>query len=636
MFSLKNSLAKEKTAVAFLLKLLFLLCALKLGFLLFNNRIADGWAIHRFADFLPIIKWSLLYDALCIVLINVLLFLIVFYTGKLFQNKVFRLTTVIVFTIANTGVIFLNTIDIFYFRFHLQRADADLLYVLRNPFSNGTYNVLLILLIVLVFCALVGWLIYSSITMITNARAKDNRFKLTNSLLIFFLAIFFISGSKKILPNYPLTAIKAVQLPLTQNSLHTFIYSLYRKAEEAIPDKTYMTSSQQYSLFSLIKKNDSTTARPKNIVLFIMESVPMEFFDSSSAYKVAMPFLDSLVKKSIFFNNAFSYSYSSNKGIVAILAGIPTITDIPLYHTGFTSIKRTSVGNALANNNYSSAFFIGDNYDDFGFAKCCNWLGIQQYYCMEDIPGYRQMEKHTMGLQDEYVLNFMQQKLANLKQPFFATQYNISTHYPNDIASTFRNNYPKQNVTAPMKSMEYYNDCLAAFFKTASMQPWYNNTVFIFCSDHWAQPHTKTIKIDEVESFRIPLFIYEPSNEKKVLNSSIVSQLDIVNTILFYGGYKDSMISYGNCLIDTISHYNRAVFTKTNTSIYQAINNEYVVGFDAIEGKKIYCYNYKKDPSKLVNLFEQAGFSRADSLLLQLKAFLQTASKHYKMKTKNK
>jgi phosphoglycerol transferase MdoB-like AlkP superfamily enzyme len=151
-----------------------------------------------------------------------------------------------------------------------------------------------------------------------------------------------------------------------------------------------------------------------------MESVPADFFEDTSPYKVSMPFLDSLVNKSTYFSNAFSYSYNSNKGITAILAGLPTITDVPLYHSNYTSLSRTSIGTVLVKNNYSSAFFIGDNYDDFGFAKCCKWLGIQQYFCRQDIPGNSEMEKHSLGLHDEYVLNFMQQKLATMKQPFFA------------------------------------------------------------------------------------------------------------------------------------------------------------------------------------------------------------------------
>ena len=529
----------------------------------------------------------------------------------------------------NTILIFLNLIDIFYYRFHLQRADADLFFVLRNPFLNSNLNVYLVLFAAIIILLFIGRFVYKGLQKMMIPDGEVNRFPITNVLLFTFLILTFLSGTKKLLPTYPLTQVEPVQLPLAQNSFFNFIFSIYRKKESLIPNINYMNIGQQQSLFSIHKKNTNDTAPPKNIVLFIMESVPEDFFDTSSAYKVTMPFLDSLVKKSTFYTNAFSYSYSSNKGITAILAGMPTITDIPLYHSNYTAIKRTSIGTALLKNNYSSAFFIGDNYDDFGFAKCCKWLGIQHYYCMKDIPGYEKMEKHTMGLHDEYVLKFMREKISELRPPFFATHYNISTHYPNDIPSNYINKYPNKSSSPEMISMQYYNDCLKHFFTEAAKEAWYKNTVFIFCADHWAQPTSTMVKIDELESFRIPIFIYDPSNEKKQVITAPVSQLDIINTILHFGNTKDSFISYGSNLTDTILNPHRTVFTKMNSGVYQAINDKYVLGFNAMEGNALYCYNYKTDPKKKNNLLHQPKTIAIENIILQIKAFLQTASKHY-------
>ena len=553
-------------------------------------------------------------------------------TGKVIHHKIIKSLLLATFTILNTVLIFLNLTDIFYFRFHLQRADADLFYVLRDPFSNSNLNVYLVLFAAIIALIIIGKFVYKGLQKMMVPDALTNRFPLITTLLIIFLITTFLTGTKKLLPTYPLTQLESVQLPLAQNSFFNFVFSIYRKKESLIPNINYMEMGQQQSLFSIYKKNTSDTAHPKNIVLFIMESVPEDFFDTSSAYKVTMPFLDSLVNKSTFYSNAFSYSYSSNKGITAILAGLPTITDIPLYHSNYTAIKRTSIGTALLKNNYSSAFFIGDNYDDFGFAKCCKWLGIQQYYCMQDIPGYEKMEKHTMGLHDEYVLKFMREKIGKLQPPFFATQYNISTHYPNDIPSNYINKYPNKRSSPQMISMQYYNDCLQQFFTESAKEGWYKNTVFIFCADHWAQPTSTMVKIDELKSFRIPIFIYDPSNEKKQVITAPVSQLDIVNTVLHFSALKDSFISYGTNLTDTILNQNRTVFTKVNSAVYQAVNDKYVLGFNAVEGKSLYCYAYKADPEKKNNLLHQPKTAAIESIILQIKAFLQTAANHYSNK----
>lgn len=633
IFSPLQSIIKtEKPALLFLLKLLLLLAALKCIFFFYNYGLANGWQIRSLNEFVKLCGWSILYDFANIAIINLLLLLLLAFGKRLFINQLPKLIIVLVFTALNTFNLLLNTVDIFYYRFHLQRADADLLYVLRNPFENGTIKVLLILLAIVIFLLFIGRFVYKNIKKILEADANPKRYIITSTIL-FFTVVLFI-GSKFTVPTYPLTAVKPVQLPLTQNSFHSFIYSLHRRNELQIPDKQYMSNSEQQRLFSINKKNNTASNAKKNIVLFIMEGVPKDFFDSGSPYKANIPFLDSIISKGTYYSNAFSYAYTSNKGITALLAGIPTMTDIPLYHSNFVSIDHTAIGSTLAKNGYSSAFFIGDNYDDFGFAKFCNWAGIQHYYCMQDIPGYQQMEKHSMGLHDEYVLNFMEQKIATFQQPFFAVQFNISTHYPHDLPKSFKER-PTKNPTPQMKTMQYYNDCIQHFFDEAAKQPWYKNSVFIFCSDHWTQPHRNHMRLDEETTFRIPLFIYNPSDEEKSIVTSPVSQLDVMNTILYYSGFKDSLISYGINLKDSALNPHRTVFTKTNTAIYEAINDEYVLGFDAVNAQPVYLFNYKKDPEKKMNLIKQSRQGGTEQLIAEMEAFLQTASNHYRHKKTN-
>jgi len=625
-FSFTNTASNATAALFFLLKLFGFVCLLKVAFFGWNYTIANGWSVKNLHDILKVTGWSVIYDAFTLSSLTLPFFFLLWCNKTFFKIPGMHRILVVFFSILNAFCLVLNAIDIFYYPFHLQRADADLLYVLRNPFNNGSPAAVLILAAGIIAFILTCIIIQKSISKVATHSQQLLRATIVTALITI---TFFATGTKKILPAYPLTQLKPEQLPLAQNSMHTFLYSLYRSKEEIIPDKIYMNDNEAELLVPVIKKNAGTHA-PKNIVLFIMESVPLDFFDSNSTNKVRMPFLDALVKKSTFFTNAYSYAYTSNKGIASILAGIPTTTDIPLYHSGFTNIKKTAIGEALSTKKYNSSFFIGDNYDDFGFAKCCNWLGIQQYYCMQDIPGYRQMEKHTMGLHDEYVLHFMQEKLRRQQEPFFSLFYNISTHYPNDLPKNFKDLYPAVNTTPPMKSMAYYDQCLQQFFDTAQQQKWFDNSVFIFCSDHWATPRRDSISIDAVESFRIPVFIYDPQNEQGRIITNTVSQLDIMNTILYYAGYVEKINSYGFNLMDTAFNPNRTVFTKTNSSIYQAINHHFVLGFDAAEGQPVYCYDYTNDRKREINLLQKAGFTEADTMILQMKACLQNLYKQYK------
>lgn len=611
--------ATKKSALIVVLKLLFLLCLIKIFFFFYNYTLYSGWEINNAGTSLKIMGWSLYYDAVWAGIASM-----PFWLGSLMPPKWMRAGKMFSYSAAalSTLMLLLNLADVFYFRFHRQRADADLMYVLRNPLSYGGFTVLGIALALIIIAAVLFY--YFNQLYQKHSYNPSNKWGLLIS--VFLLSSLFFNN--RILPAAPLTSVNAVQLPLTQNSLHCFLYSIYRHQGNAILHNSFMRNTEAAKYFSIHTQNTVVKHSKKNIVLFIMESVPFDFFDPANTQRPHLPFLDSLIRHSVVYNNAFSYSYESNKGITAILAGLPTLTDVPLYHSGYVQLPKTNIGSLLARQQYSSSFFIGDNYDDFGFAKCSNWLGIQHYYSMEAIPSYRQMEKHTMGLHDEYVLNFMQQKLQQMQQPFFASFYNVSTHFPNDIPKWFQKQITNANIPPPYKSMMYYDACLKQFFTKASAMPWFKNCVFIFCSDHWANPtyHTPENKIN---SFRIPIFIFDPQQNSSLVNEHPVSQLDIMNTILAYAGVQDSIISYGRSLLHTDS--SRVIFTRVNQNIYQAINRQYVLGFNATEAKALYCYDYKNDSSLQVNLIAQPN-AAIDSLQVKMRAFLQTATDHYQHK----
>jgi phosphoglycerol transferase MdoB-like AlkP superfamily enzyme len=422
--------------------------------------------------------------------------------------------------------------------------------------------------------------------------------------------------------------LNTAQLQIIQNSFHTLAYSVYRQEKGIVYPYRYLAGPVAHQLFPIRKApgNYSTGTGKRNIVVFIMESIPADFFETGGKYRVTMPFLDSLVNKSTYYENAFSYSHNSNKAIVAILAGIPTLTEIPLYHSNYASLAKTSVGATLSGAGYHSAFFIGDGYDDFGFAKCCNWMGIQHYYCKDDMPPSNDM--HTMGLHDKDVLNFMKGKIDGMPQPFFAVNYNISTHFPNDLPHDYHEAFPGKNFTGAMKAMNYYNQSLQQFFRNAETQSWFANTVFIFCSDHWMYPDESSLKKDVMQSFRIPVFVYDPAKSVKTSVRSPVSQLDILNTILAIAGVKDTVISYGETLPQSDSLFNRVVFSKENSTLYQVFDSSFVLGFNAVTGKAEFCYNYRTDHRRQHNLANQP-LAVVDSLTLKMKAFLQVASHHY-------
>ncbi|MDB5201809.1 MAG: hypothetical protein JWQ27_1218 [Ferruginibacter sp.] len=628
VLSLAN-LKREKPALLFLLKLLILLCLFKSIFFFYNAAAAGGWKITSMNDFFKVIGWSFCYDILILAIINFPFFLLLLVLPSRWMAAKTYWFLAAIFVIFNSINLLLNFADIFYFRYHLQRADADLLYVLKNPFKENNLPSIAIGLGLIVAFAFCSWLLRKQYKKIETASVNGTKFFISNLVLAAFLLLFSITGTKKFLPTYPLTTISATQLNLVQNSVHSLAFSWFRRNDAVIYNRKYMPQAEQEKLFSYHKQNMQPGTK-RNVVLFIMESIPEEFFNIESRYKVAMPFVDSLLTKSTYFSNAYSYAHHSNKGITAILAGIPTLTEIPLYHSSYTNIPVTQIGHRLAKEGYNSSFFIGDHYDDFGFAKCCNWLGIN-YFSMEDLPGNSGMAKNAMGVHDEYVLDFMKEKLDAEKGNFFAVNYNTSTHYPSQLPNQYHDPFLKQNFTGQMQSMAYYSNCLQQFFTSAAKEKWFENTVFIFCSDHWMYPDMNNQEMDMLQSFHIPLFIYDPQNENKKIIMRPVSQLDIINSVIQYSGSNGDFVSYGSNLADS-TNTNRIVFTKETSILYQAIDSNYILGFNAVLGRPEYLFEHKKDPQRKNNLLNNNCPARAAILTKTMEAFLQAAYQHYGFK----
>ena len=527
---LRAAWQNNKPFVVFLFYLFLIHSVLKIIFYQYNHQLLFDKleATGSLTDTIRLVKWSLIYDLLTLLCINAGLLLLL-QAGRFVPAKFSSWITLPVFMIINTVAILLNVLDIFYFRFHFQRSNADLLYVIDHPFKQiFHFNIIIILLFAIGVAGVIYWVWRLHKKLYTSFSNKRHCNSISVILLLCFCLafIFRTSFAKVLVPAYPLVEINTSQLPVVQNSFHCFAYSVFREGD-AVTFRNYFTPALCDSLLPVKKSFQESSVGKKNIVLFIMESVPYDFFDTTSPYKVKMLFFDSLLEKSSFFKNAFCYSHESNKGITAILAGIPTLTDIPLYHSRFVNMPLTAIGKALAKNSYQSLFCIGDEYDNFGFAKCANWLGIDKYYSEEDIPGYKDLPSNSMGLQDEAVLPFFFQKLNETTKPFFAVNFNISTHYSYDLPPSYHAKFPA-HYTDPMKSMQYYDHCLQQFFNKAKMEPWFNETVFIFCSDHWLFPEGIKGTYNAFSGYHIPIIIFDPSSNKKESRNETVSQFDIM------------------------------------------------------------------------------------------------------------
>src|SRR5690606_11879597 len=98
----------------------------------------------------------------------------------------------------------LNRADVFYCPYKLQRIDAELLYVLRNPFYNLTTGYFLYFLLTVLSLALFSFITYRWLKKYYYKQMLLPFKAVAFLSLILLFILFWMGGSKKWLPTYPL------------------------------------------------------------------------------------------------------------------------------------------------------------------------------------------------------------------------------------------------------------------------------------------------------------------------------------------------------------------------------------------------------------------------------------------------
>jgi phosphoglycerol transferase MdoB-like AlkP superfamily enzyme len=432
---------------------------------------------------------------------------------------------------------------------------------------------------------------------------------------------FKLPEKKRITATSPLVSMEAKYLPLAQNSPFTVLYSVLRRQHQ-LQYKNYMPQAKAAAIFPVMQKvPDSVPLQKKNVVVFILESFSRNYLTPGSPLKAHTPFFDSIIAHSTYFSNIFAQERSSNKGLTSILGSLPPFTDEPFFHSYYANTFEKGIGHIFKENGYNTNFFYGTEYDHFGFKRAMNMLGVDNYYCRVDYDN-KDFYDGGLGMYDEPWLQYVAGKLNRIDTPFLAIEFNVSSHWPYKLPDSFLQHQAVPGQLLSQQSITYVDDAFSKMFEQIKNKPWFNNTIFVFCADHWFIDKDET-KEDLIKSYEIPMFIYEPSNPLGQRLNTLGTQLDVLPTLYNKLGFKNPFTSFGKNLFDT-SQPRYAFNLLFQNGIVQALNNQYVLGFNKNDDKSIYMYNYKKDSLRENNLLNSLPLKPVrDSLETQIKALVQ-------------
>jgi phosphoglycerol transferase MdoB-like AlkP superfamily enzyme len=95
----------------------------------------------------------------------------------------------------------------------------------------------------------------------------------------------------------------------------------------------------------------------------------------------------------------------------------------------------------------------------------------------------------------------------------------------------------------------YTDYALKQFFEMAKKQTWFKNTVFVIVADHCASSSGKTEL--PMDKYRIPAFIYAPGFIEPQKIDKLVSQIDLMPTVIGILNFKYESKFFGKDVLKT-------------------------------------------------------------------------------------
>ena len=332
-------------------------------------------------------------------------------------------------------------------------------------------------------------------------------------------------GGVDIKNNYPLDkAIKNTQeLLLAKN--------------EIIPD-------EDYPLMRVSQKQKEQKKLNFVIVMF-------EGWNPNYILPEVTPNMAQIKKEGINFTNGYAVGLRSIFGFSAIFASVPLVPGLPFFGYGLELTTFSPPFKNFADKGYYTFFAQTSLRHSYRLCALANYLGAEESYGWEDIPMILDyMEEAPFGY-DYELFQFAANKIKNRKQEnFYVGLFTGITHEPWTKTQERFFKFDQNTWEGGYKNSLYYADwAIGEFLKRAKEDGWFDNTVFVFLSDH--NDHKAREAKDSIkENFHIPLIIYAPKIFEPKQIDYVVSQTDIVPTLYNLAGLNMPYTAFGKDVFD--------------------------------------------------------------------------------------
>ena len=268
-----------------------------------------------------------------------------------------------------------------------------------------------------------------------------------------------------------------------------------------------------------------TTIRP-DILTLQLESMGAPFIESMGGPKGVTPEICQWMRRGVNFTNAWATSFRTDRGTVSVLSGYPSYPTTSLMMTDSCLPLLPSLAKTLNVYGYTADYMYSGNANHMNKRKYLEAVGYR-VWDIEDIDVDKQ-ERDVWGANDSIAMNRMLRLMMQTKEengtgkPFYWGCQTISSHEPWEV--------PYHRLDNKVYNAFAYTDhCVGQFLDSLSRTPLWDNLLVVVFADHG---HTYNLTFDNPEFFHIPLFLVGGAVKKIKNIDTIISQNDILATIL--------------------------------------------------------------------------------------------------------
>jgi len=233
------------------------------------------------------------------------------------------------------------------------------------------------------------------------------------------------------------------------------------------------------------QKSHFKSSKPKNLVIFLQESLGAQFVGALGNKEGITPNIDRLSREAIFFDNLYSNGTRSIRGIAGSVAGFLPIPGKGVVKRNKSQSDFFTVASLLKPEGYHSSFIYGgmSNFDNMR-----SWFLGNGFDKIIEQPDYKDPAfLGVWGVSDEDLViraNSEFVKYHKSKQPFVSVLFSSTNHMPFEFPEGRIEPIPGEPISGVKNAIKFADYAIGKLIDDAKKEGYFEDTVFMIISDH--------------------------------------------------------------------------------------------------------------------------------------------------------